>query len=97
MAMPPHDAILASIKTRMERQNLMGCPQWAPDRNGIRAAISTIEDEYQELYDAWITERHYQAGLREPLKFGWPEVRDEALDVAACALRLLVMIEEMSS
>jgi NTP pyrophosphatase (non-canonical NTP hydrolase) len=49
------------------------------DRNGLRLAIASMEDETQEVYDEWrMHKRHLGNAVTE--------IRSELLDVAAVAM-----------
>jgi len=49
------------------------------DRNGLRMAIASIEDETQELYDEW---RNHKRMLGNAVH----EIRHELLDIAAICM-----------
>jgi hypothetical protein len=49
------------------------------DRNGLRLAIASIEDETEELYNEWrMHKRHLGNAVHE--------IRHELLDIAMCAM-----------
>ena len=52
---------------------------FAYDRNGLRMAIASIEDESNELYTVWVDNHHDLSGCVA-------EVRHELLDIAAVAM-----------
>lgn len=49
------------------------------DRNGLRLAIASIDDENNELYEEWSANKNTPANARE-------EIQHELLDVAMCAI-----------
>jgi NTP pyrophosphatase (non-canonical NTP hydrolase) len=72
--------VLAAVLDRLARHDQVFGVNWPAERNQLRLALATIEDEHLEAYEAW------RAGKRAG---DWTELADELLDVAAVALRAL--------
>jgi hypothetical protein len=49
------------------------------DRNGLRMAIASIEDETNELYDEWVQHKRHLGNCID-------QVRHELLDIAGVAM-----------
>lgn len=90
---------LAWLQTEVTRQDtVMG--GYHPDRDGVRMAISSLEDEVEEAKLAWRVERsgspqpHDSCGPTCDRSHAWRQTRSEALQVAAIALRLVRDLRE---
>jgi hypothetical protein len=74
------DAVVRAVLERLyNHDQRMGC-NWTATRNGLRLGLAALEDETAEALAAWRDDRR---------RDGWAETRDEVLDVAAVAFRLL--------
>ncbi len=72
--------VLNAVLGRLARHDRKFGTNWPAERNQLRLALATIEDEHREAYEAW------RAGKRAG---DWTDLADELLDVAAVALRAL--------
>lgn len=83
------------LQTECDNQDHAMGGGYTPDRDGVRMAISSIEDELHELKEAWRKERsggpqpHGNCGPTCDRSHAWRQTKGEAVQVAAIALRLV--------
>lgn len=83
------------LQTEVDNQDTAMGGGYEPTRDGVRMAISSLEDEIHELLVAWRTERdggpqpHVTCGPTCDRTHAWRETKAEAIQVAAIALRLV--------
>lgn len=75
----PARAMLAEIQRVMAQQEAKYGP-FVADVPGVRLAVAVLEDETAEVRDAWREERRVDS---------WEHTREEAMQVAVVALRLV--------
>jgi hypothetical protein len=90
--LPPE--VIARLIDEVVGQDVAMSGGYEPDRDGVRMAISSLEDEVRELLDAWREERdggprpHIHCGPTCDRPHAWRHTRVEAMQVAAIAIRL---------
>lgn len=83
------------LQTTCDYQDVAMGGGYLPTRDSVRMAIGSIEDELCELKDAWRAERdggsqpHLTCGPTCHDTHAWRNTREEAIQVAAIALRLV--------
>lgn len=77
------EATLRAVEGEMARQDTV-YGAFSSDAPSVRLAVACLEDEVRECWGAW------DAGKRRP---DWYALREEALQVAAVALRLARDVE----